>query len=467
MKKIMLAIVSGTTILAGLTASWSATAFAAGQSYTSYPTRIYLNGQNIDDPYHIIAKEYPGAKQPTSWIPIWYLIQELKSLGVQSTWNGETWNLQLPVGISADLAHLPAPQKVNSDDMQIMLNGTVVQYAPRIAYKDPAGNAVTSYAPIWYLMQVLKRVGIQYGWDGTNWKMTQTANTTKLRVVKDFIGALHIQPDSSGSNPFDDVSNSDWPYVHAAIEKGYFQTVNSTHFGSSDAIDMSTVDQAYQAYIGIPDNEMGWQAGGDLAKWANIIGLNRDVSFTGPMSTMDLAQMNENLTRLFDGYYKDALGAYHLMFKPYNAYPIYHTNKEVTESFVSLGEANAIRNIDGITMTNTGGHEVYSIPGLSSKSPEELTVGNVGIATSNTYYSMDHGGSWKFASGFFGYDSRDPDNGGTPNPPSNVLVKDVGETEINAADINPYDGIAFGAVDITFHANDVPQFSYSSGSANQ
>ncbi|WP_054967425.1 hypothetical protein [Alicyclobacillus ferrooxydans] len=466
MNKTMLAIVSGTSILTGLTAGFPATALAAGQSYKAYPTHIYLNGHDISNPSHIVAKEYPKAQEPTSWIPIWYLIQALKSLNIQSTWNGETWNLQLPTGMSVNLDSLPAVQKVNTGEMQISLNGTVVQHAPRIAYKDPGGNVVTSYAPVWYLMQVLKRVGIQYTWDGMNWKMSQAVNTTKLDVVKDFIQVLHIQLDSSGTNSFDDVSGRDWPYVHAAIEKGYFQPVNSTHFGSSDAIDMKTVDHAYQAYIGIPDNGMGWQAGGDLAKWANIIGLNRDLNTTSSMSTVDLTQLNENLNRLFNGYYKDGSGTYHLVFKPYNAYPIYHKNKEVTEAFVSLGKADAIRNIDSITMTNTGGHEVYDIPGLSSKSPEELTVGNVGIATSNTYYSLNHGDSWKFASGFFGYDSRDPDNGGTSSPPSRVLVTDAGETHIMAAEINQYDGIAFGAVDITFDANGA-QFAYSSGSANQ
>ncbi|KPV43473.1 hypothetical protein [Alicyclobacillus ferrooxydans] len=466
MNKITLAFASSTTIVAGVVMGFPSTALAA-PSYKPYATHIYLDGKNISNPYHIVAKENATAQKPTSWIPIWYLIQALKSLNIQSTWDGETWNLQLPSGVNADLGNIPAQQTVNVNEMEISLNGTVVQYAPRIAYKDPGGNVVTSYAPIWYLMQVLKRVGIQYSWNGTDWTMNQATNVDKLDVVKGFITALHILPDPNGTNPFDDVPDSDWPYVHAAIEHGYFQPTSSTHFGSLDDIDMSTVDHAYQAYIGIPDSEMGWQAGGDLVKWSNIIGLNNGIGTSVPMFTADVAQMTGNLTRLFNGYYKDSSGSYHLVFKPYNAYPIYHTNKKVTESFVSLGQADAIRNIDGITMTNTGSHEAYQIPGLSSKAPEELTVGNIGIATSNTYFSLNHGGSWGFAKGFFGYDSRDPDNGGTPNPPTSVLVKDVGETKINAAQINQYDGITFGSVDITFDANGVPQFSYSSGAANQ
>jgi len=218
--------------------------------------------------------------------------------------------------------------------------------------------------------------------------------------------------------------------------------------------------------IGKRDWERGWKDGGNLKKWFNIFGLNNGISMVRRMSTTDLAQMNVNLTRLYDGYYKDRDGTYHFVFKPYNAYPIYSANKEVNESFVATGVENAIHHIDSITVTKTGNEEVYRAPGLSCNTPEELTIGNIGIATSNTYYSLNSGVAWKFASGFFGYDSRDPDNGGTPNPPSTILVKDSGKTEIDAAEINQFDAIAFGSVDVTWNAN-APQLSYSSGSANQ
>jgi len=356
-------ILASTTLLAGINASFTTTVQAA-PNYVSHSTRIYLNGKIISSPYHIVAKEYPKAQQSTSWLAIWYIMQALKSMDIQSTWNGETWNLELPVGMSVDLSQQPKQQRVYSGQMAISVNGTIVQFAPRISYRDPGGNVTTSYTPIWYVMQVLRSVGIQYSWDGTNWRMDQGKNTTKLDVVENFITTLHINPDSRGTNPYDDVPASDWLYVHAGVEKGYFQADSGTHFGATDSIDMSTVDHAYQAYIGIPDSEMGWQAGGDLEKWSNIVGLNNGISLSDPMSTPDLAQMNVNLTHLFEGYFKGDNGTYHLVFKPYNVYLPYHQNPHVSMSFAAIQMADAIQQVDAMTFTLNGNGELYKIQGI-------------------------------------------------------------------------------------------------------
>lgn len=46
-------------------------------------------------PQHMVRKE-SGAAQPTSWLPIWYLFQVLKPLGIESSLKGNNWNLTLP-----------------------------------------------------------------------------------------------------------------------------------------------------------------------------------------------------------------------------------------------------------------------------------------------------------------------------------------------------------------------------------
>lgn len=460
------ALLISTSLLASISTSFATTAQAAS-NYTSYATHIYLNGKNISNPYHIVAKEYPTAKQSTSWLAIWYLMQALKLMDIQSTWNGETWNLELPSGMSVDLSLPPKQQRLYSGQMAISVNGTTVQYTPRISYRDPGGNVTTSYTPIWYLMQVLRRVGIQCSWDGTNWKMAQGNYTTKLDVVKNFVSALHINLDSRGTNPYDDISATDWPYIHAAVEKGYFQADSATHFGATDSVEMSTVDYAYQAYIGIPDSEMGWQAGGNLEKWSNIVGLNNGISLLDPMSRADLAQMNVNLTHLFEGYFKGSNGTYHLVFKPYNVYLPYHQNPHVSMSFAATQMADAIQQVDAMTFTLNGNGELYKIHGLSDSNLHEITIGNWGTLKSNTYYSLNAGRSWNFASGFYGYDSRDSQNGGVSNAPAEVQVKDSGETIIDVSAIIPnYDSVPFAQAAVKVNDQTLEQILYSSGAAN-
>lgn len=38
----------------------------------------------------------PSSKSNTTFIPIWYIMQTLKSVGLNSTWNGSTWNVLAP-----------------------------------------------------------------------------------------------------------------------------------------------------------------------------------------------------------------------------------------------------------------------------------------------------------------------------------------------------------------------------------
>ncbi|QSO45480.1 hypothetical protein [Alicyclobacillus mengziensis] len=141
----------------------------ANNYYKPYATNIYLNGQEISSPAHIVAND---SGQATSWIPIYYLQNALRQVGIQNTWNGNTWNLQVPSG--ADLSNLPRYQAPSSGSMAIAINGTVVQYAPRIIYKDLSGTEQTTYVPIWYLMQVMTRMNIGHSWDGTNWRTTES-----------------------------------------------------------------------------------------------------------------------------------------------------------------------------------------------------------------------------------------------------------------------------------------------------
>ncbi|WAH44630.1 putative Ig domain-containing protein [Alicyclobacillus fastidiosus] len=103
----------------------------------------------------------------TTYIPIWYVMQLLKSMGIQSTWNGQKWNMS--TSATANLSNIQA----GTGSTSIYLNGTLVQNVNTEAQVDPSTNKPTMYMPIWYVQQVLNRVGLQSTWNGTTWVVTQ------------------------------------------------------------------------------------------------------------------------------------------------------------------------------------------------------------------------------------------------------------------------------------------------------
>ncbi|QSO54259.1 putative Ig domain-containing protein [Alicyclobacillus curvatus] len=103
----------------------------------------------------------------TTYMPIWYVMQLLKPLGIESTWDGKHWHMTTTA--KADLSNVQA----GNGNTGIYLNGTLVQNVDTVATKDPSTGKATTYMPIWYVMQLLKRVGLQSTWNGTTWTVTK------------------------------------------------------------------------------------------------------------------------------------------------------------------------------------------------------------------------------------------------------------------------------------------------------
>lgn len=105
-------------------------------------------------------------KYHTTYIPVHDLTSLLQSLGIQSTWNGHVWNLSSTA--SADLSNI----RMGTGDASIYLNKTLVQKMNVVIQTDPLTNRPATYMPIWYVMQLLKRVGIHSSWNGKTWTVT-------------------------------------------------------------------------------------------------------------------------------------------------------------------------------------------------------------------------------------------------------------------------------------------------------
>ena len=106
-------------------------------------------------------------RNKTTYMPVYYLMRWLNSMGVQSTWNGHDWNLSSKAAV--DLSNI----QVGTGSASIYLNKTLVQNTNVLVQADPSTNKPTTYMPIGYVMQLLKRLGLQSSWNGTTWTVTQ------------------------------------------------------------------------------------------------------------------------------------------------------------------------------------------------------------------------------------------------------------------------------------------------------
>lgn len=194
-RQVASSLISTIVVIAGL--SFSSTAFAQ----TSYPTSqksIYLNGNKISSPAGIAAVDL-SSNQKTTYMPIWYVMQALKSLGIQSQWDGHHWYMSLPTGMVPNTANV----SLGKGTVTVYLNGTPVQTNGDLVYLDPASSVDTTYVPIWYIEQVLKRVNVTSSWDGITWglktsdNIVQNTPTYIVNLVETQISTLNTQSDPS------------------------------------------------------------------------------------------------------------------------------------------------------------------------------------------------------------------------------------------------------------------------------
>lgn len=408
-----------------------------------YPTRMALESHVLTSPEHLVRRE-SGEGKRTSWLPLWYLFEVLKPLGLHSSWDGRVWNLTMP---SKDVpARLSLQRSPPKGAIFIERSGRPIESASGTAHRDFRGRVMTTHIAIRDLMQVLDGIGVTSIWRGTTCSLSalKATSVTKMQVVKAFMRTLHMTPDRSGVNPFDDVSIADWPFVHAVLTKGYFSPDSPTHFGASEVISLKTVDHAYQVYVGIPNRDLSWNAGGHMVAWAGAVGLNAGVT-QGTLTALGEKRVMDNLANLYRGYSKGADGTFRVWFEPYDAKTAFLHNPDVTAKVASLEQENSIRLADRITFSvHPHGRLTFLLPGIADTDSMEITAGSLFNKSGNhTEFSVNGGATWTTASGFYGYDSRDPANGGRKTPMGVILVRTQGHAQIAISAI-------FGRHDTTF-----------------
>lgn len=135
---------------------------------TYEPTNISVTGHAATHPEHVVAHD-PWSGKPTSWIPLYYLQEALKSMGVQTTWNGSTLNVtSVPSGWNKNVSSAPAVGNPPVNQVQFSIGTVQDEFlrAPKLVAKDPASGVETTYVPVYYANLFLQHrlmMGISWG----------------------------------------------------------------------------------------------------------------------------------------------------------------------------------------------------------------------------------------------------------------------------------------------------------------
>lgn len=221
---------------------------------------------------------------------------------------------------------------------------------------------------------------------------------TKQTAITILERTLGVKPDSTGKNPYSDVSASHWGYIHTALEKGWIKPDGSTTFGANDSVTVAWVDQFFWSYLGMGHAQ--YQPGGYASAWANIYGVNRGLN-TANANVMpkDMGILRNNLVELQRGwYYSD--GEYHLLVPPVDEslYQTGNTQPIIPANLFQNILTKSIRIMDSVTFQVRNNQVEVVLPTISDANDWAFTVG---VSKGNLTYSFDGGQTWKSSNGFF------------------------------------------------------------------
>lgn len=341
---------------------------------------IQLNGS-------VVTKPSGFAYNHTTYMPIWYVMHTLQSLGIQSTWKNNVWNLTVPSTFQVDASNI----KVGTGSIQLEINGTLMHKVNGITAVDPASGHATTFIPIWYIQQILRRIGISSPWDGTTWTLqvsypdghpitpppTLPANeiaTWQLMAAVD--KAFSIAPDTKGPSPYDDIGSTDanWGAVHAAIDKGIYQPVSSTESGAYAPLTVTEADTMFWNAYGLTTHTAPFQPGASPVPWATAVGLNpTGVQPTDLLTPQEFAQMVSNLADIQRGYHQSGTGIYQIVYPVADeAAATFAGDSSSTTGQAFFNSTKAVQTAidgtyqfyDGIQLINVNGQWALTMPSL-------------------------------------------------------------------------------------------------------
>ncbi len=109
-------------------------------------------------------------------IPASALVYKVLSSGMWMPVPAKVNNGRLSVPVTGAQDIVIANPNLPSNQRQILWNGQREQVAHALLGKDPVHGNMTTFMPIWYLMQILKQQGITSSWNGKVWNMSTSGS---------------------------------------------------------------------------------------------------------------------------------------------------------------------------------------------------------------------------------------------------------------------------------------------------
>ena len=272
--KIAVSAVLALTMIGG--AAMASPAWAA-QTMTS--AKIVVNGKTLYTPDRFTANN-------TTYMPIYYVIQTLTRLGVSNAWNGtrHAWN------VTDTAYHGGLNLNAGSGQAGITINGVVAeQRVPTLVARDPKSGVMTTFAPIWYIQQLMNHVGIKQDvWNGNTgiWNLSTASsvvatsgNASTVNPNTDFPSAATIARYGGAVNPAPQgVTLAKW---QAAVKKALaFKPTGTSGLGTDPLATSSQwypdpKDIFYNKVFPVKDLKNGFILQKDpLVEVANVSGTN-------------------------------------------------------------------------------------------------------------------------------------------------------------------------------------------------
>lgn len=177
----------------------------AAQQYAMVKKQIQVNGSAVSSPYSLVS----GG---TTYMPLWYVIQALNRASVVNEWTGKRWSITV-------LSFTKPAVVLGNKGVPIYVNGTLIYRVSKIVTTDPASHQLTTFIPIYAMMQVLKEAGIHNTWDGTHWGIGAAPNA----ITTNSTNPANLLPTTSGATPGKTVAD----LLAAKIQN---QAVNDTSY---------------------------------------------------------------------------------------------------------------------------------------------------------------------------------------------------------------------------------------------
>lgn len=163
MSKFISLLITIFAMLIGMSSTASLTDTIRAQAST-----VNLAAKQIRLDGHLTAKPNGLVHHKTTYLPLVAVMQTLSTIEITSKWDGVNWQISTPAGSEPDLSHL----NPGTGAKHIYVNGVLVKNTDAIVMPAYAGGQPTTFMPIWYIMNVMKRLHLNGSWNGVQWALT-------------------------------------------------------------------------------------------------------------------------------------------------------------------------------------------------------------------------------------------------------------------------------------------------------